>query len=1378
MSQIKDHNMAKKTVFAADEHLIVYGDFTVQGNTVFLNTTETQNQSDQYIINSDADASTSLLRLRAAGAANIDLVHSGGNLVVRPGIQGNVYIPSGNALVVDGALIGSGLSNTTVASAITLPTPRQFSISGDVSAAGINFDGSSDVALVATIQKDSTITLQGAVAGSGTMTNLGNTTITTTVDDLGIDYVRDVIAANGLTKTGSLGAAQNVSISVGAGDGISVSSDAVAVNSTVVRTSGNQTIAGEKTFTDQITLSADIIPSVANIYSIGSTTHHIGDIFANVVHAEKLDLGDADLSDIHATFYAGTPTGTLISEHESIAGGLIYQHKAPGQTGSGGYYRVNPGAGLEISGNAVAVNSTVVRTNTNQTLSGDKTFTGIVDLTGAVATVTTAAQGNSSTRIASTQYVDTAISNLLNGAPNQLDTLNELAAALADDENFASNVNLALAGKVDTTLTITTGDGLTGGGDLSTSRTFAVDGTVARTDVVFTAGDGLSGGGNLSASRTFAVDSTVARSNVTLTAGDGLTGGGDISQNRSFAVDSTVVRTTGDQSIGGRKTFTSELVIPQNETTTEGVIYRNNTAIYAYVGGQKLELTPSSDVGEVEDVGASGIDILAGARVVTVGNANVTYHGIRSIDVADGLSIAEASNVITITGRSDSNVRNLFSVTNSSGYGNISYSAANGVITYAGISNSEIRGLFSGVGLIGYNPSTGVFSTSADNYDRWRYRTDTAATEEVTSLDQIEFRGGDGINVTHSGNVITVASSDGGDITSVTAGAGLTGGGITGAVTLNVGAGNGITVAADEVAVNMSVFDTGDLAEGANLYYTDARARGAVSATGDLSYNPTTGVFSFSETYSTANELLAAIKTVDGPSSGLEAENSDKLDGQHGAFYQNASNLNSGTLASARLPDLTVADFAGAAIQTSAEAFGDVDTALMTAAAIDDRILSYGYTTNVGDITGVGAGAGLTGGGASGSVTLNIGAGTGITVNADNVAVDMSAFSTTNLSEGTNLYYTTSRANSAIDARVNKAFVDALNVDADTLDGIDSSAFLRSNANDTASGNLTFTGLNRFDDTAIFGDSTIDIEIIGRASVGFGILGTDTDHDLVLRRNNLERLRLTATGVDISGVLSDDGNRVLTVADEGTLDAGTLDSLNSDQFLRSDASDTMSGSLTVTGFVRTDELRCSNSQQLVLNAGESFNQATGQTGEAIYLNAESGLQINSSPDNWATGWATRNTATICDANGDSSFPGNVTVGGVMNGTATSAQYADLAENYVADADYEPGTVLVFGGEQEVTVTTQSLDHRVAGVVSTQPAHLMNAMCEGEHVVPVALRGRVPVKVTGTVRPGDLLATSTRAGYARAVSPKEARGFEVFAKAISHSENGWAEAVIL
>ena len=97
---------------------------------------------------------------------------------------------------------------------------------------------------------------------------------------------------------------------------------------------------------------------------------------------------------------------------------------------------------------------------------------------------------------------------------------------------------------------------------------------------------------------------------------------------------------------------------------------------------------------------------------------------------------------------------------------------------------------------------------------------------------------------------------------------------------------------------------------------------------------------------------------------------------------------------------------------------------------------------------------------------------------------------------------------------------------------------------------------------------------------------------------------------------------------------------------------------------------------------------------------------------------------------------------------TTSQHADLAEYYAADADYPPGTVLSFGGNNEVTIAIGINDVRVAGVVSTCPAHVMNAGLTGEHTVMVALAGRVPTLVIGTVAPGDML-VSAGGGRAKA-----------------------------
>jgi hypothetical protein len=101
-------------------------------------------------------------------------------------------------------------------------------------------------------------------------------------------------------------------------------------------------------------------------------------------------------------------------------------------------------------------------------------------------------------------------------------------------------------------------------------------------------------------------------------------------------------------------------------------------------------------------------------------------------------------------------------------------------------------------------------------------------------------------------------------------------------------------------------------------------------------------------------------------------------------------------------------------------------------------------------------------------------------------------------------------------------------------------------------------------------------------------------------------------------------------------------------------------------------------------------------------------------------------------------------------TLTAGSGADLAERYHADAVYDAGTVVVIGGEHEITACSTVGDSAVVGVISTNPAYKMNLFAGDDDSHPfVALRGRVPCKVTGTIRKGDLLTTSSVIGYAQA-----------------------------
>jgi hypothetical protein len=134
------------------------------------------------------------------------------------------------------------------------------------------------------------------------------------------------------------------------------------------------------------------------------------------------------------------------------------------------------------------------------------------------------------------------------------------------------------------------------------------------------------------------------------------------------------------------------------------------------------------------------------------------------------------------------------------------------------------------------------------------------------------------------------------------------------------------------------------------------------------------------------------------------------------------------------------------------------------------------------------------------------------------------------------------------------------------------------------------------------------------------------------------------------------------------------------------------------------------------------------------------------------------------ANGVGNIGSATTYFNTVFAKATSAQYADLAEMYTADAAYAPGTVLVFGGQHEVTVSAVSHDPRTAGVVSTNPSYLMNSGLTGPTAVAVALTGRVPCCVQGPVSKGDRL-VNIAAGVAGRLDPDKYEVGSVIGKSL-------------
>lgn len=188
-----------------------------------------------------------------------------------------------------------------------------------------------------------------------------------------------------------------------------------------------------------------------------------------------------------------------------------------------------------------------------------------------------------------------------------------------------------------------------------------------------------------------------------------------------------------------------------------------------------------------------------------------------------------------------------------------------------------------------------------------------------------------------------------------------------------------------------------------------------------------------------------------------------------------------------------------------------------------------------------------------------------------------------------------------------------------------------------------------------------------------------------------------------------------------------------------------------------DFLDLSNSG--ISNSGNIFVSgivsATGNiTGSFLFGN---GSQLTGLPATYGNA----NVTSLLSNFGSNSIS---TTGNITAANINSAN-ADLAEMYVADASYPPGTVVEFGGDREVTASQQSHSTRVAGIVSTSPSYLMNADQAGEHVVAVALIGRVPCRVTGTIAKGDRLVASDIPGTAQRLDPDRYKPACIIGKAL-------------
>lgn len=265
-------------------------------------------------------------------------------------------------------------------------------------------------------------------------------------------------------------------------------------------------------------------------------------------------------------------------------------------------------------------------------------------------------------------------------------------------------------------------------------------------------------------------------------------------------------------------------------------------------------------------------------------------------------------------------------------------------------------------------------------------------------------------------------------------------------------------------------------------------------------------------------------------------------------------------------------------------------------------------------------------------------------------------------------------------------------------------------------------------------DVTITSEIVAVNNYGNVVMG------------NIEAASLNTTGnIIFGGRLSGDGSYLTNI--NGANVTGTIPTANYCTF---------AGTVITAGQPNITSVGTLSSLSVAgTTTGGNFYANSGTIGASLLTGT---VTTNAQPNITSVGTlsslAVSGPLTTTQlTTGSAVIAGNITGQWTLTaGSTLEATYADLAEKYVSDSQYVPGTVVEFGGEHEVTVASD-FTSRVAGIVSTNAAYIMNGECSGEFVVTVALQGRVPCWVVGPVRKGDMMVSAGN-GRARACDRPE------------------------